>query len=172
MGNVQGGPQGGTESGSTLKWSKSGKRRKLGNESGNWTSCEGRSKVKKLGRKKGLWVKGGWHRGEVERDNQSVLEAQNRSCTHTHTHISASSYPCWALFAADCTLSPVTFIISHSLIFQPLTMALLTLSSPCSTSHSHTHTLSPHHEQSPHPSSPSLHQSAGSVPVIPLPSVH
>lgn len=79
-------PQGGTESGSTLKWSKSGKRRKLGNESGNWTSCEGRSKVKKLGRKKGLWVKGGWQRGEVERDNQSVLEAQNRSCTHTHTH--------------------------------------------------------------------------------------
>lgn len=131
-----------------------------------------KGEVKKLGRKKGLWVKVGWHRGEVERDNQSVLEPQNHSCTHrhTHTHVSTSSYPCWALFAADCALSPVTFIISHSLIFQPLTMPLLTLSSPCSTTH--THTLSPHHEQSPHASSPSLHQSAGSVPVIPLPSVH
>lgn len=51
MGNVQGGPRGETEPGSTLKWSKSGKRRKLGNESGNWTSCEGRSK--EIGKKKG-----------------------------------------------------------------------------------------------------------------------
>lgn len=142
MGNVQGGPQGGTESGSTLKWSKSGKRRKLGNESGNWTSCEGRSKVKKLGRKKGLWVKGGWHRGEVERDNQSVLEAQNRSCTHTHTHTFLPPHipvgPSLQLIA-PCPQSPSSSLI-HSFFNPSLWPCWLYHLLVAPHTHTHTHT--------------------------------
>lgn len=58
---------------------------------------------------------------EEERDNQGVQEPQNYSCTHTHTHF-CLLICLLAIFAADCSLSLVTFIIFHSLIFHALTM--------------------------------------------------
>lgn len=72
---------------------------------------------------------------------------QNHSCIHTHTHI-LSSYPRWAPFAADCFLSPVTFIIPSFIHFCPLGVPLFSFSSPCNSTctpypHKHRHTPSP-----------------------------
>lgn len=151
MGNVPVGPQVGIETRSTLKWTyrEEGMRRRLGNEK-RGIGQQAQVEVKKWRKYKEEGVLS-WGGADTEERRRGTIKVsrnpESLMYTHTQTHTCASSYPCWVLFAADCSSSPVTFIIPHSLIFftsspSPYSLYHHPLATHTCT-HKHTHEHSP-----------------------------